>query len=72
MKLALDVFLNGMYVGSTKLNTYKMTRAKDGKHRSNSPEEEIKEAIACVCRAREDDLLATHDYTEFDVKGSTI
>ena len=73
MKLALDVFLNGEYVGSTQLNTYKMIQVKDGnKYRSNYPEEEIKEAIACVCWAREDDLLANHRYEEFCVKGSAI
>lgn len=73
MKLALDVFLNGTYVGSTQLNTYKMTQVKDSnKYRSNYPEEEIKEAIACVCWAREDDLLKTHSYEEFCVKGSAI
>ena len=73
MKLALDVFLNGEYVGSTQLNTYKMIQVKDSnKYRSNFPEEEIREAIACICWAREDDLLATHGYEEFCVKGSAI
>lgn len=73
MKLALDVFLNGTYVGSTQLNTYKMTQVKNSnKYRSNYPEEEIKEAIACVCWAREDDLLKIHSYEEFCVKGSAI
>jgi hypothetical protein len=72
-KLALAVFLNGEYVGSTQLNTYKMTQVKDGnKYRSNYPEEEIKEAIACVCWARKDDLLSNHSFDEFVVKGTII
>lgn len=72
-KVALDVFLNGEYVGTCGLNVYKMTQVKDkNTYRSNYPEEEIKEAIACVCWAREDDLLATHGYEEFCVKGSAI
>lgn len=73
MTLALDVFLKGKWVGSTQLNTYKMIHVKDGNtYRSNTPEEEIREAIACVCHAREDDLLATHGYEEFYVKGSAF
>mgnify|MGYP003500968346 CR=1 FL=1 len=70
-KLALDVFLNGEYVGTCELNTHKMIQVMDhNKVRSNTPKEEIKKAITCVCFAREDDLLATHSFDEFTVKGT--
>ena len=72
-QLALDVFLNREYIGTCGLSTCKITQVKDGnKYRSNYPEEEIKAVIACVCWARGDDLLATHSFDEFTVKGTCM
>ena len=73
MQAGLEVSLNGTVVGRCTVYTARMIQVKDhNKVRSNTPEEEIKCAIAIVCWAREDDLLATHDWSEFTVKGVGI
>lgn len=71
--LALSIFLNGKWIGTTELCTIKTIHVNDhNKVRSNTLEEEIKEAICAVCFARKDDLLATHSLNEFTVKGTLI
>jgi len=73
MQAGLEVSLNGAVVGRCAVCTARMIQVKDhNKVRSNTPEEEIQCAIALVCWAREDDLLATHDWSEFTVKGVAV
>lgn len=61
MKAGLEVSLNGTVVGRCNVCTARCT-----------VEKEIKCAIALVCWARGDDLLATHSLDEFTVKGTCM
>lgn len=73
MQAGLEVSLNGTVLGRCSVCTARMIQVNDGnKVRSNTPEEEIKCAIALVCWAREDDLLMSHDWDEFTVKGVAV
>ncbi len=73
MQAGLEVSLNGKVLGRCSVCTATMIQVNDGnKVRSNTVEEEIKCAIALVCWAREDDLLMSHDWDEFTVKGVAV
>jgi hypothetical protein len=73
MQAGLEVSLNGTILGRCSVCTATMIQVNDGnKVRSNTVEEEIKSAIALICWAREDDLLMSHDWNEFTVKGVAI
>lgn len=73
MQAGLEVSLNGAVVGRCSVSTARHIHVNDcNKMRSNTVEEEIECAIALVCWAREDDLLATHDFNEFTVKGIAV
>lgn len=64
-KLGFQVSLNGTVLGSIELSTRK----------SLIPWnifKEIESAIATVCFMREDDLMKTHKFSDFEVKGCTV
>ena len=72
-QLGLEVSLNGTPIGTCAVCTAKLIQVNDNnRYRSNTVSEEVRSAIALVCWAREDDLLATHDFSEFTVKGITV
>lgn len=65
MKPALRISLNGKVLGTVQLRP----------HRSLifwNWEKEVQSAIALVCFMRNDDLLKSHKYDDFTVKGVTI
>ena len=73
MEVGLEVSLNGTVLGRCSVCTARMIHVNDcNKMRSNTVEEEIKCAIALVCWAREDDLLRTHNWNDFTVKGVAV
>ena len=73
MQAGLEVSLNGTVVGRCSVCTARFIHVNDcNKVRSNTVKEEIECAIALVCWRREDDLLATHDFNEFTVKGIAV
>lgn len=72
-QLGLEVSLNGKVLGRCSVCTARMIQVRDhNRVRSNTPEEEIKCAIALVCWAHEDDSLMMKDYSEFTVKGVAV
>lgn len=64
MKLYLDVYLNGIRIGSGELPK------RSGILGPRTIKQEAEAIITTVCFLRKDDLLRTHDISEFTVKGS--
>jgi hypothetical protein len=65
MKPALKILLNGKVLGTVQLRAHRSLISWNW-------EKEVQAAIATVCFLRDDDLLMSHGYEDFVVKGVAI